>query len=58
LTAGVSFSPFESITVHSGYAHIFFQDAPIKTVGPTGNLLAGRSSNQIDIIGLQLDWRF
>lgn len=58
LTTGVSFSPFESLTVHSGYAHIFFQDAPIKTVGPTGNLLVGRSSNQIDIVGLQLDWRF
>jgi long-chain fatty acid transport protein len=58
LTAGVSFSPFESITVHGGYAHLFFQDAPIKTVDPTGNLLAGRSSNQIDIVGLQLDCVF
>lgn len=58
LDAAVSFSPFKNITVHGGYAHLFFQDAPIKTVGPTGNLLAGRSSNQIDIVGVQLDWRF
>jgi long-chain fatty acid transport protein len=58
LTAGVSFHPFERITMHGGYAHLFFRDAPAKTVGQTGELVAGRFSNEIDIVGLQLDWQF
>jgi len=58
LAVGVSLSPIKSITMHGGYAHLFFQDAPTKTVGSTGDLLSGRFSNQIDILGLQLDWRF
>lgn len=58
LAAGVSFSPIENITAHGGYAHLFFQDAPVKTVGPTGDLLAGQFSNHLDIVGIQLDWRF
>ena len=58
LAAGMSFRPFQSITLHGGYAHLFFQNARTKTVGPTGDLLAGQFSNQIDVVGLQLDWRF
>ena len=58
LAAGLSFSPSANVTLHGGYAHLFFQDAPIDTVGLAGDLLAGQSSNQIDIVGLQLDWRF
>lgn len=58
LAVGMSFRPADSMTVHAGYAHLFFQDAPTKSAGPTGDLLVGRFSNQIDIVGLQLDWRF
>lgn len=58
LAAGLSVAPVENLTLHGGYAHLFFQDAPVDTTGPTGDRLVGRFSNQIDIVGLQFDWRF
>lgn len=58
LTAGVTYQPFESVTLHGAYAHLFFQDAPIRHGGTTGDQLIGTFSTHIDIIGLQMDWRF
>lgn len=58
LAAGLSFRPAPHLTLHGGYAHLFFQEAPIQSLGATGDLLAGHYSSAIDIVGLQFDWRF
>lgn len=58
LAAGVSFRPAPEVTLHGGYAHLFLQNAPIRAAGTTGDLVAGRYSSAIDIVGLQFDWRF
>ena len=58
LTLGVSFRYFDSLTLQAAYAHLFFADASIDSVGATGDRLTGRVEQQTDILGLQLDWRF
>jgi long-chain fatty acid transport protein len=58
LAAGVSFSPADNLTVHGAYAHLFFNGAPITNTGPTGDNLNGKFYDTVDIVGLQLDWRF
>jgi long-chain fatty acid transport protein len=58
LAAGLSVRPFPDLTLHGAYAHLFFADAPIRSVGPTGDRLIGEFRDQLDIVSLQLDWRF
>jgi long-chain fatty acid transport protein len=58
LAAGLSFRPLPQMAVHGGYAHLFMRNAPLRSAGATGDLLAGSHANAIDIVGLQFDWRF
>ncbi len=58
LTAGVTYQLFENISLHGAYAHLFFQHAPIRNSGMTGDQLIGTFSTDIDVVGVQVDWRF
>ena len=58
LTTGISYKLFDHIALHGAYAHLFLADPRINSQGPTGDRLIGQFSEQIDIVSLQLDWRF
>lgn len=58
LTAGFTWQVLDDVTLHGGYAHLFFQDAPIRHAGASGDWLIGTFSDRLDIAGLQFDWRF
>ncbi|MBX3616936.1 MAG: transporter [Nitrosomonas sp.] len=58
LSVGVTYAIRQNITLHGAYAHLFFDNPTINRRGTTGELLAGKYTEQADIIGLQLDWRF
>ena len=58
LTAGISYRVAAEVTVHAAYAHLFFSGAPIRHLGMTGDLLQGQFSNDLDIVGLQMDWLY
>jgi len=58
LTAGVTYAVMKNVNIHAAYAHLFMNDAAINRRGSTGDILAGKYSEQINIGGLQLDWRF
>lgn len=58
LTAGITYAIRQNITLHGAYAHLFFDNPAINRRGTTGELLTGKYTEQADIIGLQLDWRF
>lgn len=58
LTAGLSYAIFKNINLHAAYAHLFISDASINRTGSTGDQLVGKFSEYINIVGLQLDWRF
>lgn len=58
LTAGFTYALLENINLHGAYAHLFLADPSINRSGATGDRLIGEYSEQINIVGLQLDWRF
>ncbi len=58
LTAGFTYTLLKNINVHAAYAHLFFTDPSINRSGTTDDRLIGKFSEQINIVGLQLDWRF
>ena len=58
LTAGVTYALLKNIHIHAAYAHLFMDDAPINKKGATADFLVGQYSEQTNIGGLQLDWRF
>ena len=58
LTAGFTYALLKNINVHGAYAHLFFTDPSINRSGSTDDRLIGSFSEQINIVGLQLDWRF
>jgi len=58
LTAGFTYALLENINLHGAYAHLFFADPSINRSGTTDDRLIGEFSEQINIVGLQLDWRF
>lgn len=58
LTAGFSYSMLKNINLHAAYAHLFISDAAVNRIGTTGDQLVGKFSEHINIVGLQLDWRF
>lgn len=58
LTAGVTYELLANITLHGAYAHLFFRNAPIQRGGTTGDQLIGTFYDHVDIVGLQMDWRF
>lgn len=58
LTVGLSYAVFKNVHLHAAYAHLFMSDAGIDHRGPTGDRLTGYYNEQINIGGLQMDWRF
>ncbi|MBS0424239.1 MAG: outer membrane protein transport protein [Proteobacteria bacterium] len=58
LTAGLTYAVMKNVDVHAAYAHLFMNDAAINRRGTTADSLVGQYSEQINIGGLQLDWRF
>lgn len=58
LTAGFSYTMLKNINLHAAYAHLFISDASVNRTGTTGDQLVGKFSEHINIVGLQLDWRF
>ena len=58
LTAGFTYVLHKNINVHGAYAHLFFADPSINRSGSTDDRLIGEFSEQINIVGLQIDWRF
>lgn len=58
LTAGFTYALLKNINIHAAYAHLFMDDPAINRRGAAGDLLVGQYSEQINIGGLQMDWRF
>lgn len=58
LTAGFTYTFLKNLSLHGAYAHLFFADPSINRSGATDDRLIGKFSEQINIVGLQLDWRF
>lgn len=58
LTAGFTYALLKNISIHGAYAHLFLDSPAINRTGVTGDTLSGKYTEQVDIIGMQLDWRF
>lgn len=58
LALGASFTPSESLSFDVGYAHLFVDDTSIDLESRTDGNLRGNFDNQVDILGVQLTWRF
>ncbi len=58
LTAGLTYALLKNVNIHAAYAHLFMDNAAINRRGATADLLAGQYSEQANIGGLQMDWRF
>lgn len=58
VTIGASFKPSDSLSFDFGYAHIFVKDASINLESTTSGTLRGEFNNQVDIVGVQANWRF
>ena len=58
LTFGFTYALSQKIHVHGAYAHLFVDDLAINKQGVSADTLVGHYSEQFNIGGLQLDWRF
>jgi long-chain fatty acid transport protein len=58
LAIGLGFIWTNSLRADVAYVHIFGGTVPINEVSPTGDVLAGRFSNHIDILALSATLRF
>ena len=58
LTAGLTYALLKNMHIHAAYAHLFMDDPSINRQGATSDILIGQYSEQINLGGLQLDWRF
>ena len=58
LTFGFTYAFSQKIHVHGAYAHLFVDDLAINKQGVSADTLVGHYSEQFNIGGLQLDWRF
>ncbi|MFP4518602.1 MAG: OmpP1/FadL family transporter [Oceanicaulis sp.] len=54
---GASWAPNPGFSLDLGYQHLFFDDAPIDSVGSGGDRLVGEFDNTADLFGLGLTWR-
>lgn len=54
---GASWTPSDAFTLDLGYQHLFFDDAPIDSVGSGGDRLVGEFDNSADLFGVGLTWR-
>lgn len=58
IAIGASYRPSPSLSLDVGYAHLFVKDALIDQLGSTGDRLRGEYSSNVNIIGVQVAWRF
>jgi long-chain fatty acid transport protein len=58
LALGASYELIDSLSLDFGYAHLFVDDGAIDEVSSTGDRLRGNVESDVDIFGLQLNWRF
>lgn len=58
LTAGLTYALLRNVNIHVAYAHLFMDDPAINRRGATADFLVGQYSEQANIGGLQMDWRF
>lgn len=58
LALGASYRPTKSFSFDIGYAHLFVSDGSIDEVSSTGDRLKGNVESDVDIIGVQVNWRF
>lgn len=50
LAIGASYRVLPNVVLDAGYAHVFVKNSRIQETSPTGDVLTGRYSNQIDIL--------
>ena len=48
----------KNMHIHAAYAHLFMDDPALNRKGATSDILIGQYSEQTNLGGLQLDWRF
>jgi long-chain fatty acid transport protein len=56
LTFGASYQLNESMSIDTGYAHIFVPDTKINRIGGSTSLLLGEYESDADILSAQLRW--
>lgn len=58
LSTGFTRKLHNNLNLHFAYVHVFVPDSSVNSIGATGDRLSGKFSSQVDIFGLQLDYRF
>ncbi len=58
LSVGFTRKLLSNLNLHFAYVHVFIPDSNVNSLGPNRDQLTGKFSAQVDIIGLQLDYRF
>lgn len=58
LSVGLGYQLSPSFSVDVGYAHLFVKDSPINQSSPTAGNLVGEIQSSVNIVGVQVNWRF
>lgn len=58
LSIGTSFQASNSLSFDVGYAHLFVDDGEINQASTTNGTLKGRFESHVDVVGVQLNWKF
>jgi long-chain fatty acid transport protein len=58
LGIGASYKTSDSLSVDVGYIHVFANDSSINESSTTDGTLKGKFSNDVDVLGVQLNWQF
>lgn len=58
LAIGATFKASDAISFDVGYAHLFVDDSEIDLSSSTSGNLRGQIDSDVDVVGLQLTWKF
>ncbi len=58
LAIGASFTPSDAFSFDVGYAHLFIDDTSTNLESTTNGRLRGKFDSHVDIVGVQMTWRF
>ncbi|MBW4519077.1 MAG: outer membrane protein transport protein [Scytolyngbya sp. HA4215-MV1] len=58
LAVGASYQASPSLSIDIGYAHLFVDKAPINQSSLIEGTLKGTYNNNVDVIGVQVNWKF
>ncbi len=58
LSFGAGYKGSSGMSVDVGYAHLFMPNTPIDRTGALGDKLLGSFQNQVDILSVQLGWKY